>query len=187
MTPMEIYASNVHETALAKTDYLFHNEGNDHALIICRNIFETAESIIRISANQLYNDEVVNKPEYIRAMRNFLDKENSQLKIIITNAPDPKIVRKDGTFYGMLYDHPAYKGNRVCIKVGDGKSFKNDSGKTVNFCTGDNRMYRFEDDVDKRCAIANFNDSETTKGLIENFDLIFNKLTHTLTLSEYFA
>lgn len=187
MTPIEIYAENVREKALRPTDYLFHNEGNAHALIICKNIFSTAESKIRIAANQLYNDEVVDTPEYIAAMRSFLDKPGATLHIIICNAPRRDEVHQDGTFYGMLYEHPAYAEGRVVIKVGEGKSFKNDAGRIVNFCVGDDRMYRFENDTEKRTAIANFKDHETAEDLSQKFDNIFNKLTHTLSLYDYFA
>ena len=186
MTPLEIYANNVREKAREKSDYLFHNEGNGHALVICQNLFESADSHIRIAANQLYNDEVVNKQEYISAMKSFLDKPNTKLDIIITNAPERENVRKDGTFYGMLHDHQAYKDGRVIIKVGDGKSFRNGDGKMVNFCTGDERMFRFEDDIEKRTAIANFNDPEMTKDLINGFDNVFGKL-RTLNLAGYFV
>lgn len=187
MTPIEIYAASVREKAIKPTDYLFHNEGNAHALIICRNIFSTAESKIRIAANQLYNDEVVNTPEYIDAMRGFLDKHGTSLDVIICTAPDIDKVRQNNTFYGMLFNHAAYSEGRVTIKVGDGKSFKDETGTIVNFCIGDDRMYRFEDNTERRTAIANFKDHETAKELSQKFDEVFNGLTHTLNLSEYFA
>lgn len=187
MTQLEIYAKNVEDKASNPSDYLFHNEGNEHALIICKNIFRTADSKIRIAANQLYNDEVVNKDEYIEAMRGFLDKEGTRLHVIITTAPLRENMRREGTFYGMIFDHPAYKDGRVIIKVGDGKTFKNKKGDVVNFCTGDNRMYRFEDDIVKRTAIANFKDTNTTANLIANFDRVFDSINHVLDLQKYFV
>lgn len=187
LTPLGIYAENVREKAFRPTDYLFHNEGNAHALIICKNIFSTAESKIRIAANQLYNDEVVNTPEYIAAMQDFLDKPDTSLDIIIRTAPNREAVHQNGTFYGMLYEHPAYKSGRVIIKVGDGKSFKDNNGKIMNFCVGDDRMYRFEDDIERRTAIANFKDPKTAKELSQKFDAVFNVLPHTLNLFDYFS
>lgn len=187
MTSIDIYAKDVEEKASSASDYLFHNEGNEHALIICKNIFRTASNQIRIAANQLYNDEIVNKEEYIENMKSFLDKEGTKLNVIITTAPSRENVHHDNTFYGMIYDHPAYKEGRVVIKVGDGKTFKNEQGVVVNFCTGDNRMYRFEDNIEKRTAIANFNDSNTTNGLIAKFDGVFNNISHILELENYFA
>lgn len=187
MTQLEIYEANVREKARSKTDYLFHNEGNDHALIICENIFKTAESHIRIAANQLYNDQVVNTPRYIEAMKFFLDKSNTKLDIIITNAPAREDVQKEGTLYGMIYDHSAYKEGRIRIKVGEGKSFRNDAGEMVNFCTGDNRIFRFEDDIENRTAIANFNEPKTTQELILEFDKVFGILVKPLNLDDYFS
>lgn len=187
MKALEIYAKNVQDKASSASDYLFHNEGNEHALIICVNIFRTAISQIRIAANQLCNDEVVNRDEYIEAMKSFLDKGDTRLHIIITTAPSRENMRREGTFYRMIFDHPAYTEGRVIIKVGDGKTFKNENGVVVNFCTGDNSMYRFEDDIVKRTAIANFKDPNTTANLIANFDRVFNSINHVLDLREYFV
>lgn len=170
-------------------NYLFHNRGNEHALIILSNIFRNAKSHIRIAANRLYNDEVVNTKEYIDSMRAFLDREGSRLSILITKRPTIEEVQEHGpenTFYWMLYNHPAYRQGRVTIKEGEGSSFKDADGNQVDFCTGDDRMFRMEQDIKERQAIANFRDPEYTGQLIKVFDEVFPRLNSVVKLSDYY-
>lgn len=186
---LEVYKTEVEEDARKGTNYLYHNEGNDHALIICSNIFKNAMHDIRIAANQLYNDEVVNKPEYIDSMKSFLDKEGAILKILITQAPPKDKVKKENTLYGMIYEHPAYKEGRVQIKHGRGKCFTGVDKKPVNFCTADDKMYRFENDINARKAVANFGDSVRATGFREMFDTVYGseKETEEINLNDYFS
>lgn len=184
---LELYEIEVEKDAKNRSDYLFHNEGNEHALIICSNIFKYAKSEIRIAANRLYNDEVVNTEKYINSMKSFLDRPDTKLRILITIAPPINEVKKEGTFYGMIFEHPAYKEGRVEIKHGRGSCFMNADGNPVNFCTADDIMYRYENDIVKRKAIANFGDSQMAKDLREKFDEIYtDEYTDKVKLSTYF-
>lgn len=191
MTEMEQYRIAVSKYAEEGVDgYLFHNRGDEHALIILSNIFLNAKSHIRIAANRLYNDEVVNTEEYIESMKVFLDKKDTHLSIIITNKPSKDEVDEHGcenTFYWMLYTHPAYRQGRIEIKNGHGKSFRNSNGDPLNFCTGDERMFRLEGDINKRQAIANFNDKEYTHLLNDAFDNVFEMLDEKVDLKEYYT
>lgn len=184
---LELYEQEVEKDAKNRSDYLFHNEGDKHALIICSNIFKYAEKEIRIAANQLYNDEVVNTDKYIKSMEQFLNRPESSLKILIRKAPQVGNVMRDNTFYGMIFDHPAYREGRVEIRHGRGSCFAGADGKPVNFCTADDIMYRFEDDIVKRTATANFGDSEMAIHLREQFDKIYvDKFTNQVDLNIYF-
>ncbi len=75
----------------------------------------------------------------------------------------------------MLYKHSAYKENRIKIKA-EGKFKVKGSDNSVNFCTGDDSMYRFEYSVEKRKALVNFNDKTRTEQLNNLFDKNFNEL-----------
>ena len=190
MTELEQYSSAVEYYATNHENYLFHNEGDEHALIILTNLFANANNHIRIAANRLYNDEVVNTPEYIKSMNEFLNKKDTKLSIIISKKPTVEEVRtrgRENTFYWMLYNHPAYYQGRVEIKEGGGRSFKGKDDVPVNFCTGDTQMYRFENDIEGRRATANFGDLETTRQLIEAFDSAFASLDSKVELNEYYA
>lgn len=187
---MEQYRTAVQNYARDGVDYLFHNRGDEHALIILSNIFRNARSHIRIVANRLYNDEVVNTEEYIGSMKAFLDQKDTRLSIFITTKPTKEEVTQYGpetTFYWMLYNHPAYRQGRVEIKEGQGSFFKNPDGRQVNFCTGDDRMFRLENNIEERQAIANFNDERSTRQLIEAFDSVYPGLTSKVELKDYYA
>lgn len=188
MDTMEQYRIAVKDYASKNVDYLFHNEGNEHALIILTNIFENAKDHIRIAANQLYNDEVVNTEAYVNAIKAFLDKGDTRLSVIITKRPEVDEVRRrsiKNTLYWMLYNHKAYRQRRVIIKEGNGKSFYDGKNQQINFCTGDVKMYRLEDDIENRKAVANFGDEETTTKFAEKFDTVFSELEE-VNLSDYY-
>lgn len=187
MNDLMRYSKAVEDYASRGENYLFHNEGNEHALIILKNIFVNSKRHIRIAANRLYNDEVVNTPDYIESMKTFLDSENARLSIIITQKPTVEEVKNCGdTFYKMLYKHRAYGQNRIEIKEGKGRAFYGQDGQQINFCTGDEKMYRYENDIIARKAIANFGDSEKTQSLIAVFDKVFSELSSKVDLKEYY-
>lgn len=186
---MDQYRMAVKDYASKNIPYLFHNQGDEHALIILTNLFINAKEHIRIAANKLYNDEVVNTRDYIDGMRSFLDKKDTRLSIIITKKPSVEEIQKcprENTFYWMLFNHPAYYQGRVEIKDGKGKSFHDESGRQINFCTGDNQMFRLENAIVERKAIANFGDSEMTGRLIESFDTVFSTLDSNVELKDFY-
>ena len=171
---MEEYKNAVKYYADEKKDYLFHNQGSVHAKIIFENIFRTASDHIRIAANNLWNKDVVNTPEYLTALESFLDKPNTKLDILLINEPPINEVRQEceSNIYKMLFEHRAYRAGRIQIHCGNGKSFKR-KDKVIHFCTADGRMYRLESDVEQRSATCNFNDAEQTTILDINFDRNF--------------
>lgn len=180
---LTLYAENVRDKAARKEDYLFHNEGNAHAKIILENLFINADNHIRMAANTL-NNEVVNSREYRDAMSVFLDKDNTRLDIIITRIPGKSEVNMDDSLYGMLLNHRAYADGRITVKSGDGKSFRDKDGERVNFCTGDDMMFRLEDNIEARTAVANFNDPDTTHALIIMFDRVFGNIEKKFNLND---
>lgn len=190
MNEMDQYRMAVKDYAFRNVPYLFHNQGDEHALIILTNLFINAKEHIRIAANKLYNDEVVNTKDYIDSMRTFLDRKDTKLSILITRKPTIDEIQscpKENTFYWMLFNHPAYYQGRVEIKEGNGKSFHDEKGNQINFCTGDQQMYRLENAIVERKAIANFGDPEMTGKLIETFDNIFPNLRSKVELKDFYT
>jgi len=190
MADMNQYRLAVKDYASRNINYLFHNKGDEHALIILTNLFVNAKKHIRIAANKLYNDEVVNTKEYIDSMRSFLDRNDTNLSILITKKPSKEEIKscpKENTFYWMLYNHPAYDQGRIIIKEGHGKSFHDKDGSQINFCTGDEQMYRLENAIVERKAIANFGDSDMTGILIRTFDSVFPNLTSIVELKDFYT
>ena len=172
---MKEYREAVESYANRKENYLFHNQGSEHAKIIFENMFRTAEEHIRIAAESLWNDSVVNTPEYIAALSSFLDKPASRLDILLIHTPDRNdvIEKEDCNLYSALFLHPAFSEGRIRIKSGEGKAFRGAENNIVHFSTADGRMYRLEENVVLRTATANFNDEKMSKRLEELFDGVF--------------
>lgn len=177
------YSKDIENSAKKKESHLYHNEGNQHALIVFTNMFRYSNEEVRLAANQLYNDQLVNTTEYIDSVQTFLNKDNTRLYVIVSNPPSKGTVNKTGTFYGMLCQHQAYKEGRVIIKDGQGKSFKTHEGDRVNFCVCDTSFYRYEDNIEQRTAIVDFGDTDTASELKSKFDNIF-KVLPTLNISD---
>lgn len=184
----EGYKNAVESYARDRKDYEFHNKGSEHAKIILPLIFSHAEKEVRIAAQNLWNQELVNTSEYIESAKSFLDKNNTSFHIIVTNFPREEIAKEPGinSFYKMLSQHPAYAAKRVIIKESHGRSFKR-NGNPVNFCTADGSMYRLEFDIKNRAALCNFNDPKEAAKMNAVFDRAWNELEdNVVDLKQYF-
>ena len=177
---MKAYRAAVEDYARDGVDYLFHNKGDEHALIILSNLFKNAKKQIRIAANKLCNDSVVNTKDYLDSMKVFLDRGNTKLSILVTEKPsieDINSCETENCFYRMLFTHPAYAEGRIHIKEAGGQSFRDATEEKINFCTGDDKMFRLENNIMERTAVANFNDKSVTRKLIEAFDEVYPNQT----------
>lgn len=185
---MEEYRKSVELYALRHENYLFHNEGNMHALIIFENIFKNAKSEIRIAANNLCNHEVVNREEYIAPLLTFLD-NGGILHVLLKSMPaqDDRELDNNHCLLRALYNHEAYKNGKIVIKSGNGKCFHDDKNNEVHFCTADGLMYRLENNINERKAICNFGDGYKTKELESLFDSVFSSIDYIENLERYFG
>lgn len=175
------YAAVVKDYAEKRRNYVFHNNGPKHASIILKNIFDNATSIIRIAADELSDEEVVDTPEYINAIKNFLNKEGTKLYILLTQYNKEKIKSKTNSFLKTLATHKANDGERVIVKDGKGKQFKFQNPETkefspVNFTTADDHMYRLETDTLQKSALCNFGDTKQTAIYNKIFDDAFSNI-----------
>ena len=182
---LEDYKKAVESCASSKTNYMFHNEGAEHAKIILSNIFMNAHDSVRMASNRLINKEIVGSEEYRKALLTFLNRPDTHLYIMLAHVPSKEQVTGVDSLFSMLYYHPAYKEQRIVIKDGLGKSFIDKKGDQVNFCTGDDSMYRIETDITKWTAVANFNDPDRSGALSQIFDHVFGKLKE-FKLNDYF-
>lgn len=185
---MEEYSRTVASYASRHENYLFHNEGNEHALIIFENIFKNSKKEIRIAANNLCNKEVVDREEYIKPLMTFLD-NGGILRILLKNKPSSSDEEMKSTtnLYRSLYNHEAYREQRIVIKSGEGKCFHDKEKKELHFCTADGCMYRLENNISERKAICNFGDKKKTSELDSLFDGAFNSINNTVDLAAYFG
>lgn len=182
---IEEYKDAVRSCAKNHINYLFHNEGPDHARTILSNMFVNAHEHVRMASNRLTNSEIVGSDEYQKAILEFLDRNGTRLDIMLTHVPSEEETLRRGSLFTLLYFHPAYKDGRINIKDGHGMSFMDKTGNHINFCTADSNMYRIETDIEKWKAVANFNDSSKAKYLSEKFDSIFLTLSN-FKMDDYF-
>lgn len=183
---LEEYKLAVQEYASKGIDYLFHNNGNEHAQIVFQTLFDNARSMVRIAAGSLCNDELVNTKEYIDSVTKFLDIPNAKLYILLSSFPEEAVDMSGDCLLKSIATHRAVKEGRVIIKDGKNKGFKNSVGVPVHFCTADSRMYRLETDIVKRSASCNFGDSRLTKQLELVFDEAFKQTIDTIDLLQKF-
>ena len=172
------YQQTVETFAKTGTNFLFHNQGNEHALIVFKSIFQNARRLICIAADSLANLEVANSDEYITSLKEYLNQENSRLQILLAN---PKPDMKKIPLFEMLKLHPAYQQGRIEIKDGQGKNFRR-NGNVFHFCVADNRMYRIESDIDQRSAECNFGDMTKSALVLNLYSNAFNKISECCTL-----
>ena len=169
----QAYEQIVETYAKEKTNFLFHNQGNVHALIVFKSIFRNAVSRVRIAAESLTNLEVANNQEYLTALQIFLDRPETQLQILLSDAPQKPF---EYDLFRMLRSHEAYREGRVEIRDGKSRNFRR-NGLVCHFCTADSRMYRIETDITNRKAECNFGDKSTTEFLERIFDEAFRQGT----------
>ena len=186
---LQSYKDAVSAYAREGRDFLFHNKGEEHALIICTSIFDNAQSTVRIVAGDLCRKGVCDNTAYVNALRNFIGKTDTKLSIVLTTPAEKKEMMRSPLFF-MLRESKAYKDQRVVVKTSEGKLFMsksaNSSAETIHFCTGDDHMFRIENDLDNCRAIANFGDKKTTKQLNDVFDAGFLSFKE-IDLSEVFV
>lgn len=175
---LEDYKNVVEEYAKNRTDYVFQNQGNEHALIVLSAMFRNAKSYVRMAAGALNNTEVVDRQEYKDALLDFLNKPGTRLNVMVSEY-DAKNSPQLFDFLGSL---PAYAEGRVGIKYTRGKNFKTSDGKTIHFCVADSCMYRFEFDTNARCAECNMGGSNNALMLEKAFDTAYDGIKNHIKL-----
>ena len=142
---------------------------------------------MRIFAKDLANEEVVNRKEYIDAVKTFIEKPKTKLDILITTFNDEvRRIDRDVNLFYVLRKSKAYQEGRIKIKTTKGMIFRI-QGQPIHFCTSDGHAYRMERDIEHRVAHCNFGDKNTTKSLEDTFDKAFNQCINDVDLKRHFC
>lgn len=162
---VEYYAAN-------KINTVFYNKGDLYATVVFDTIFRYAKKKILIAAGNLNND-VTNSEKYLESMRKFLNQDNVELFIFVSE------IKKEGNkLFELLRD---YK-DKVNLKCSDGRMFTNNNHDIIHFCVADEYMYRIENDTKERRASCNLNDIAMCKKLSDSFMLAYNQCTNTFSI-----
>ena len=166
---IDLYKNKIQELAENKTDEMFFNVDKKHATIVLTELIRNAEKYVYILGKNM-DPNVTDDEEYLKVVDRFLQTENTEIKILLTDYDKKKF---DDSKIGKLLEK--HKEKAVEIRHTEGKLIRREGGIPINFTVSDDRAYRFERDVDNHIAFGNFNDGKTAKNLAENFKNFFNQ------------
>ena len=172
MTLDSKYAQFVKMLALSNDSRIFLNSDEDHALAVLVELFQGAQSCVRIFAGCLCK-HVGNRPEYISALSDFIERGGT-VKILL-NAFDEEAAKDSNLFKRLAYYQSS--GNPVYIKKSLAHPYrtKDPEKKEVHFTIGDYTSYRLETDINQRTAECSFNSPEIAKNTADFFDSLFSR------------
>ena len=161
------YEESVAYAADNKLNNVIYNKGEEHAIIIFHNIFRTAEREIVLYAKNIFSldNKVTTNAKYISSLTNFLEKEGTKLKIVLTDC-------NADTDTNILREHLMLYRDKIEIKANEQQTVKIDD-TLIHFCTADGRMYRMEYDIKDRKARCNFNDQTSCTKFNSIFNILF--------------
>ncbi len=179
---MDSYKTYIENLAENKDGMVFQNASPEHACIVMSTIFKSSEKHLRILAGTL-NGKVSNnenpnlKKDYLDSLMKFIEVKKGTLHILLERV-DSDFLQSELysklNFYSILYP------DRIILKKID--EDYNDSDPKFHFTVGDDRMFRFEKDIENHTAIGSFNNPDSASKLIDFFDFSFSsdkaKLIH---------
>jgi hypothetical protein len=144
----------------------FPNAGKFHAALVMAEMFKKTQNSIRMLVGNL-NGEVSNQEIYQEKLNELLKIKSVKFDIIFLDEPN-----KDSKALKLLNDAKA-KGHQINFwkaskEIADSIIQK---GKfLIHFSVFDDKMYRFEKDINNYAAWCNFNDQVIAGKLIKLFD-----------------
>jgi len=182
MSYLEEYRKYVKGLAEARSSEIICNADKDHATILLTELVKNSEKNLRILCKNMKNmdPDVTGDTYYIDAMAEFLNKENSELKILMTDHYKNENYFNSSEIFSLL---KKYK-DKVTLKYikEDELNLVSIDGDLLNFTLSDDAAFRFETDVDKYMALGCFNDRKTVKVLDEKFSASFNLCKNQIPL-----
>lgn len=157
----KLYQEMVYYLAVGNHKRFFYCINDEQAIIVISQIFNSSREIIRLISNKL-SPEITGNKLYRQSLISFLEKENTKLYILVYE------YETDNPIYELLqrYQEKVFIRHSASSKL----ILK---GQVVNFCIGDNHMFRLETNIESRLAQCNFYDPDACRNLIEKFEIIF--------------
>ncbi|MDP1675922.1 MAG: hypothetical protein Q8L88_03575 [Bacteroidota bacterium] len=165
---MEDYIGYIKNLAENKLPTIFYNSGPEHASIVMSNIFQNSKDMIRIFAGN-FSGEVSQNERYIESLKSYLNRKG-KVHILL----DEYTEDKKPHLFDLLSTYSFFNPENIEIKKTNTHVVEEKTKKKIHFTTGDNCMFRLEEDTDKFLAKGSFNNLELTDKLIKYFDQIFN-------------
>lgn len=183
-----MYRNGVEDLANLKSEQIHYNSGPEHAMIVFKNIFNSARKEINIFSGS-FDDRVCNNDsnDYLKSLESYLyggGKLNIILNSYVDSSSNPTI-----NLLKRFMESDRFKNN-IVIKKTNKKLYYNKVNE-MHFTTADDRIYRKEIDIEKFIATFSFNQPNEVTKLNEQFHNIFSdpNLSQTIELlpSPYLA
>ncbi|MCL2282752.1 MAG: hypothetical protein FWC26_05485 [Fibromonadales bacterium] len=168
---IELYKEKIQELAEKRIDEMFFNVNAEHAMIVVTELMKNAENYVYVVGKNM-DPTVTDNKEYLEAVEFFLKKENSKMKILLTNYDKEKF---ENSKIGKLLAKYMAEHKEIEIRHTEGKQIRREGGIPINFTVSDGRAYRFERDVNNHIAFGNFNDEKTATSLAKKFITFFEQ------------
>lgn len=170
MEQIDEYREIIKRFAIKRTNVRIPNGLPQHATILIETMFLNATAEMRIFTKEL-NKDVFGGTAILSAVKKFLSKPYSNLKILLQVPQGLEWTKEHPLFqvFSDFQDKNILHG-AVLIKSASGSYSKNDAN---HFTVMDNDGFRYETDHCSCKAIANFNEPNTAKKLIDVFDSAF--------------
>jgi hypothetical protein len=168
---MDSYRSAVKALADSKENVDIPNSDAEHASFLIATFFERAKKEVCLFTGELFKDVYDNEELRSNAIT-FLKRPGTLLRIAYQkNITGPEF-RKQSAFLDSLLSVPkdVIKGE---IKVYCASNISDDWSR--HFALMDGEAYRYENDHQKRTAVANFGNFDIAKKLSDIFNIITEK------------
>lgn len=154
---------------------IISNGGKEHAALLYSTLLDKTENEVRIFC-QSGASEVWRDPHFVEAMKNFLQKPGTLLRVLTAGEP---ALDKEWTMRLNVKAHHILDKDRETIY----RHFRNDR---CNFAVFDLKRYRYEYDCARFKAYGSFNDPDTAGEMIALFDSAFKRVSqrHPLDTSD---
>ena len=170
------YISTINSLITSNSSLVINNSGLEHAKILTSAIFRNAKKINMLCGG--LNSDLANLPEYKAEFFNFIDKPDSEIKIVFeSNRGNSEIL--DFLLEKKKSD-PLKNIEIRLLAIGD-PTFQNlklnNEGNSIHFTTANHNIYRFEYNPSKFTAYGSFNRPEDVNKLNDLFFKMFNNGT----------
>lgn len=160
---LDEYRSVIENLADNKESMAYANAGPEHAAIVFANIFRTSNTLVNVFAGNM-NGGISSSKAYLEQLNGFLERKG-KLRIILQEFDR----ENNKELFALLKRYAFFHSDQVKVYRTDSTILNTDTNTPIHFCTGDNTMYRMEQNTSKFFATGSFNDPKWVSSLKELF------------------
>jgi hypothetical protein len=166
------YIESVNHLADNELNLEFNNKDHYHAAIVMSTLFSKAKSSIKIFAGD-FKGKICDNRIYINSLVNAIKLRSVDVSIVFENSPN-----KNSICYKEITNLVSDEGNKFKLSIGMLKEeFKSTldrdfDNRLSHFTVVDKKMFRYETDTEAFKAFCNFDDSDISTILDNNFSVL---------------